>query len=96
MLIIKNKLSKMAFGALRFCADVNYDVMHKAVLTLAFRAKRSTLIFCGILLTASWLAGGFLWMIAVDKCRSEYYSSPHESCLDSFSYSKEIKEVLDF
>lgn len=93
--IIKNKLSKLAFGALRFCADVNYDVMHKAVLTLAFRARRSTRIICGTLLLISWLAGGFLWLIAIEECSSEYHTKVQKSHFDTFFYGREIKNILE-
>ena len=70
--IIKNKLSILAFGAVRFCADINYDKLHKAVLTLALRARKGMIIFSGTLLVISWLLGGWIWINAVEVCRMQF------------------------
>ncbi len=72
MLMVKNKLRILAFGAVRFCADINYDILHRTVLLLALRARRSLFYIGACLLTCSWLAGGWFWMKAVEVCYLEY------------------------
>lgn len=63
--MVTNKLSNLAFGTLRFSADVNYDLLHRAVIVVRFRLNRSYRMVCFIVLLISWLAGGWLWMMGV-------------------------------
>ena len=64
--MITGKLSNLAFGTLRFGADVNYDILHQAVILVRLRLNRSYRMFCGITLLLSWLVGGWLWMAGLD------------------------------
>lgn len=82
LLMIKNKLSILAFGAVRFCADINYDILHRAVLMLALRAKKGVFYALGVLLLISWLTGGWFWMNAIKVCYLQYnkYDSKLEYC----------------
>ncbi|MBE6366369.1 MAG: hypothetical protein E7052_00460 [Lentisphaerae bacterium] len=72
MLMVKDKLRNLAFGAVRFCADINYDVMHRAVLLLALRARKSCFYFLLALLVSSWMIGGWFWMKALEIGFMEY------------------------
>ena len=71
LLLIKDKLSNLAFGALSCCADINYDTLHQAVLALARRARRGVFVTGGILLLISWMAGGWFWMYALEIWQME-------------------------
>ena len=71
LLLIKDKLSNLAYGALSCCADINYDTLHQAVLGLARRARRGIFVTGGILLLISWLAGGWFWMYALEIWQME-------------------------
>ena len=72
--MIREKLRNLAFGAVRFCADINYDVMHRTVMMLDKRARKSVFWILCTLLLGSWLAGGWFWMKAVEVCYLEYTS----------------------
>lgn len=64
--VIQKKLSNLAFGSLRFCADINYDVLHRAVLALSASMRRSTFIAGICCLSAGWIVGGWFWMYALE------------------------------
>ena len=72
--MIKDKLRNLAFGAVRFCADINYDVLHRTVMMLAQRSRKSVFGILGVLLLCSWMTGGWFWMKAVEVCYLEYNS----------------------
>ncbi len=69
--VIQKKLSTLAFGSLRFCADINYDVLHKAVLRLSVSMRRSSLVAGICCLAVGWIAGGWLWMHALEVYHSD-------------------------
>lgn len=64
--MIKEKLSNLAFGALRFCADINYDILHRTVTAVYLRVDLKFRAFCAIVLLLSWLIGGWIWMLALE------------------------------
>lgn len=68
--MIKKQLSNLAFGALRFCADIDYDTLHSTVITLALRMRRGMFVLAVLLLTASWLTGGYFWLRALELYRA--------------------------
>ena len=65
--MVTDKLSNLAFGTLRFGADVNYDILHQAVIVTRLRLNRTYRKICFITLLTSWIAGGWLWTISVDS-----------------------------
>ncbi len=73
--IIQKKLSNLAFGALQFCADIDYDVLHKTVLSVALSARKSSRILALFTLTVSWLAGGWFWVHALENSLTEHKES---------------------
>lgn len=58
--MVQMKLSRLAFGAVRFFADIDYDVLHRAVQVLAVRMQKKFFYLGGTLLLISWVAGGTL------------------------------------
>ena len=64
--MVTDKLSNLAFGTLRFSADVNYDILHQAVIVTRLRLNRSYRRICFVTLLLSWMAGGWLWMRGVE------------------------------
>lgn len=82
--VIQKKLSKLAFGALQFGANIDYNVLHRTVLSIALSARRrSHLLALGILI-CSWLAGGWFWIHALNfslNFNIESYWHMAEKCI---------------
>ena len=70
-LLIRSKLHFLAYGSLRFCAQINYDALEKASHLLEISVKRSFYIFTAILLLISYLLGGWFWMQSLDVYLNE-------------------------
>ena len=69
--MVADKLSNLAFGTLHFGAEVNYDVLHQAVILTRLRMNRSYRTFCLVTLLLSWMAGGWLWMRGVEAYQNQ-------------------------
>lgn len=79
--MVTDKLSNLAFGTLRFGADVNYDILHRTVILVRLRLNRSYRMFCGITLLLSWMVGGWLWMTGVDAYYKQAAGESAQSAL---------------
>ena len=73
--VIQKKLSNLAFGALKFCADIDYDVLHKTVLSVALSARKKSRLLALATLIVSWLAGGWFWVHALENSLTEHKKS---------------------
>ena len=65
--IIQSKLSKLAFGSLKFGADIDYDVLHKTVLSVALNTRRRAKILGLAALAGGWMIGGWFWTHALEN-----------------------------
>ena len=68
--VIQKKLSNLAFGALQFAADIDYKVLHKTVLSVAVSCRQSCHLLAFCVMLASYLAGGWLWLHALNSSLS--------------------------
>ena len=68
--VIQKKLSNLAFGALQFAADIDYKVLHKTVLSVALSARQRSRILAFSVLLASYLAGGWFLLHALQASLS--------------------------
>ena len=82
--VIQKKLSNLAFGSLKFCADIDYDILHKTVLSIALSVRRRTTILELVVLGISWLIGGWFWLHALENGlinRQESYWLMAKDCI---------------
>ena len=59
--MVDQKLDNLAYGALRFFADINYDIFYHTTTVLELRKQRNFRIAGLTVMVISWLAGG--WML---------------------------------
>ena len=65
--VIQEKLSHLAFGAVRFCANIDYDLLHRTVLTVRNSNRKASRILAIGVLAISWTMGGWFWMHALES-----------------------------
>ena len=73
--VIQKKLSNLAFGSLKFCADIDYDILHKTVLTVASSVRNKSRILALTVLILSWLVGGWFWLYVLKSSLSDQHKS---------------------
>ncbi|MBR7145768.1 MAG: hypothetical protein IKD10_12635 [Lentisphaeria bacterium] len=73
--VIQKKLSNLAFGSLKFCADIDYDILHKTVLTVASSVRNKSRILALTVLILSWLVGGCFWLYVLKSSLSDQHKS---------------------